>query len=111
MIAGGPVEQAGRAGAEAGQLDRACGDRCRTTMRRRRPPVREMCGDHERQHEENRDRGQDAGPPARLAVPALDQDIIHNPHRPKHVDACSRRYFRQPIPGDQVNSGIITVWQ
>jgi len=84
----GTVKQAGRAGAETGQLYRTRGDRrSSSTMRRGRPPARQMPGDHDRQHSENHDHCQPPGSPAGLAVPAMAQDVIHNPH-----------HLEQPMP-------------
>jgi hypothetical protein len=87
----GTVKQAGRAGAETGQLYRPRGDRgsssSSSTMRGGRPPARQMPDDHDRQHSENHDHCQPPGPPAGLAVPAMAQDVIHNPH-----------HLEQPMP-------------
>lgn len=92
----GLIEQAGRAGTEASQLHWARDDRRRSTMRRDSPPARQMPGDHDHQHGESHDRCQPPPPPAGLTVPALAQDVIHNPHRLKQPTPAQGPYFGKP---------------
>ena len=65
-------------------------------MRRDSPPARQMPGDYDRQHSENHDHCQSPAPPAGLAVPAMAQDVIHNPHHLEQPMPAQGRYVGQP---------------
>jgi hypothetical protein len=50
-------------------------------MRRDGPVARQLPDGHDSQHDQGRDDGQAAWPPAGRTVRALTDDVIHDPHR------------------------------